>query len=240
MDEAMALQAAGNKRCSVAATAKNDRSNRAHRVFIVTIAFTKSMGTALKDADDILKGTSSVSRRPVVCESPRAPLPRWCGNNPTSPTAPCAGRPPTSNPVTLDDIGCLTIVDLAGSEVCDTTMTAGVSCASRSAPVTVVVPRCRFSNGYNLRYVPSPPVRTSRLDAIPLEKVRTPPPPAVCALRACPSHGRVLQMCVPFRVRPIGIENLYRISPTMRLKLSFIIAAGGFQLDDAIISSSLV
>jgi hypothetical protein len=56
MEEAMALLAAGNRRCQVASTAKNDRSNRAHRVFIVSTAFNKAMGAALRDADDIISG----------------------------------------------------------------------------------------------------------------------------------------------------------------------------------------
>lgn len=56
VEEAMGLLAAGNRRCQVATTAKNDRSNRAHRVFIVSVSFAKSMGAALRDVDDILKG----------------------------------------------------------------------------------------------------------------------------------------------------------------------------------------
>ena len=80
VDEAMALLAAGNRRCQVAATAKNDRSNRAHRVFIVTTSFTKSLGRALREADNIIAGKSSGSASD------------------------------------MDDMGCLTIVDLAGSE----------------------------------------------------------------------------------------------------------------------------
>ena len=84
VDEAMALLAAGNKRCQVAATAKNDRSNRAHRVFIVTVAFSKTMGAALRDADAIISSH---------------------------------GKSTTGAPSLLEDIGCLTIVDLAGSEV---------------------------------------------------------------------------------------------------------------------------
>lgn len=58
----MALLAAGNRRCQVASTAKNDRSNRAHRVFIVSTAFNKAMGAALRDADDIISGM-------YVCET---------------------------------------------------------------------------------------------------------------------------------------------------------------------------
>ncbi len=40
-DEVYSLIAAGNRRCQVAATSMNERSNRAHRIFIVTVAFSK-------------------------------------------------------------------------------------------------------------------------------------------------------------------------------------------------------
>jgi kinesin family member 11 len=57
-DEVFSLIAAGNRRCQVAATNMNERSNRAHRIFIVTVAFSKmyGAGSRLKEAEAILKG----------------------------------------------------------------------------------------------------------------------------------------------------------------------------------------
>jgi hypothetical protein len=40
-EEVYSLIAAGNRRCQVAPTAMNERSNRAHRIFIITVAFSR-------------------------------------------------------------------------------------------------------------------------------------------------------------------------------------------------------
>jgi hypothetical protein len=84
VDEVLSLLAAGNRRCQVAATHMNERSNRAHRIFIIAVAFnrTSHMERTLREADHILEGS---------------------------------GKPMPSTQ--LEELGCLTIVDLAGSEV---------------------------------------------------------------------------------------------------------------------------
>lgn len=58
-EEVYALIAAGNRRCQVAATNMNERSNRAHRIFIVTVAFSKfnrGVPAKLREAESILRG----------------------------------------------------------------------------------------------------------------------------------------------------------------------------------------
>ncbi len=56
-DEIFSLIAAGNRRCQVAATNMNERSNRAHRVFIITVAFSRMHGLSgkLKEAEGIIR-----------------------------------------------------------------------------------------------------------------------------------------------------------------------------------------
>lgn len=75
----------------------------------------------------------------------------------------------------------------------------------------------RYRGGSGLPAVLTPPIRHSRVDMMSQDK-----------------------MCVPLRVRAIGVENLYGVHPSCKLKLSFIIAAGTFQLDDAVASTVLV
>jgi hypothetical protein len=75
----------------------------------------------------------------------------------------------------------------------------------------------RYNGGSGLPAVLTPPSRHSRVDTMPLDK-----------------------MAVPLRVRAIGVENIYGIHPSCKLKLSFIVSAGTFQLDDAVASTVLV
>jgi hypothetical protein len=92
-------------------------------------------------------------------------------------------------------------------------------CLRDCVPVGVTVQESpvRYNGGSGLPAVLTPPSRHSRVDTMPLDK-----------------------MAVPLRVRAIGVENIYGIHPSCKLKLSFIVSAGTFQLDDAVASTVLV